>query len=140
MKNRICAVIDTNVAISAVLLPHTVSRQVFDFVVLHGELLVSEEILAELNEVLARPKFRKYVSEKRRLEFFSALVRVAKIINVVDVIAECRDKNDNKFLELAVSGEATHIITGDNDLLVLNPFRRIDIISPSVFLNEVING
>jgi predicted nucleic acid-binding protein len=34
MKNKICAVIDTNVAISAVLLPHTVSRQVFDFVVL----------------------------------------------------------------------------------------------------------
>ncbi len=140
MKNKICAVIDTNVAISAVLLPHTVSRQVFDFVVLHGELLVSEEILAELNEVLARPKFRKYVSEKRRLEFFSALVRRAKIINVVDVIAECRDKKDNKFLELAVSGEATHIITGDNDLLVLNPFRRIDIVSPAVFLNDVIQG
>lgn len=140
MKNKISAVIDTNVAISAVLLPHTVSRQVFDFVVLHGELLVSEEILAELNEVLARPKFRKYVSEKRRLEFFSALVRVAKIINVVDVITECRDKKDNKFLELAVSGEATHIITGDNGLLVLNPFRRIDIFSPSVFLNEVIHG
>jgi uncharacterized protein len=119
MKNRISAVIDTNVAIIAVLLPHTVSRQVFDFVALHGELLVSE---------------------KRRLEFFSALLRMAKIINVVDVIAECRDKKDHKFLELAVSGKATHIITGDNDLLVLNPFRRIDIVSPSVFLNDFTNG
>jgi hypothetical protein len=140
MKNKISVVIDTNVVVSAVLLPHTLSRQVFDFVVLRGELLVSEGSLAELNEVLVRPKFRKYVSEKRRLEFFSALVRVAKIITVVDVISECRDEKDNKFLELAVSGQATHIITGDNDLLVLNPFRRIEIVSPAVFLNECISG
>ena len=140
MKNKISVVIDTNVVISAVLLPQSVSRQVFDFVVLRGELLVSEGSLAELNEVLGRPKFRKYVSEKRCLEFLSAFVQVAKIINVVDVVTECRDKKDNKFLELAVSGKATHIITGDNDLLVLNPFRRIEIVSPSAFLNEFITS
>jgi predicted nucleic acid-binding protein len=57
MKNKVRAVIDTNVAVSAVLLPRSVSRQAFDFVVLHGQLLVSEETLEELDEVLCRPKF-----------------------------------------------------------------------------------
>jgi len=46
----------------------------------------------------------------------------------------CRDPKDNKFLELAVAGEATHIVTGDSDLLVLNPFRDIAVLTPSEFL------
>jgi len=49
-------------------------------------------------------------------------------------ISECRDPKDNKFLELAVAGDANCIVTGDKDLLVLNPFRGIKIISPSDFL------
>jgi len=137
MKNNVRAVIDTNVAVSAVLLPRSVSRQAFDFVVLQAQLLVSEETLAELDEVLRRPKFSKYVLERQRLEFFAALVRKADVIKVTDVITDCRDKMDNKFLELAISGKASHIISGDNDLLVLNPFRGIVISSPASFLESV---
>ena len=70
MKNKVRAVIDTNVAVSAVLLLRSVSRQAFDFVVLQAQLLVSEEMLVELDEVLCRPKFNKYISERQRLEFF----------------------------------------------------------------------
>ncbi len=46
------------------------------------------------------------------------------------------DPKDNKFLELALAGNATCIITGDKDLLVLNPFRNIQIISPKEFLEQ----
>jgi len=46
-------------------------------------------------------------------------------------IRACRDPKDDKFLELAVSGQATHIVTGDADLLVLHPFPGIQIISPT---------
>ena len=134
MKNKVRAVIDTNVAVSAVLLLRSVSRQAFDFVVLQAQLLVSEETLVELDEVLCRPKFNKYISERQRLEFFAALVRKANIIQVSDVITDCRDKKDNKFLELAISGKANHIISGDNDLLILNPFRSVVIASPATFL------
>ena len=134
MKNKVRAVIDTNVAVSAVLLLRSVSRQAFDFVVLQAQLLVSEEMLVELDEVLCRPKFNKYISERQRLEFFAALVRKANIIQVSDVITDCRDKKDNKFLELAISGKANHIISGDNDLLILNPFRSVVIASPATFL------
>lgn len=134
MKNKVRAVIDTNVAVSAVLLLRSVSRQAFDFVVLQAQLLVSEEMLVELDEVLCRPKFNKYISERQQLEFFAALVRKANIIQVSDVITDCRDKKNNKFLELAINGKASHIISGDNDLLILNPFRSVVIASPATFL------
>lgn len=49
-------------------------------------------------------------------------------------ITACRDPKDDKFLELAVSGRATHIISGDTDLLTLNPFRGIAILPPRAFL------
>ena len=55
-------------------------------------------------------------------------------IEVVDVITGCRDPKDNKFLELAASGKASHIVTGNSDLLVLHPFREIAIVNPQAFL------
>jgi putative PIN family toxin of toxin-antitoxin system len=113
MENDIRAVIDTGVAVSAVLLPHSIPRQAFDLAADNGRLLVSEATIAELDEVLRRPKFNKYVPEEKRLEFLAALVRDAEVVDVTAVITDCRDVKDNKFLELAVSGRASHIVSGD---------------------------
>jgi hypothetical protein len=122
------------VVVSALLLPQSVPRQAFDVAVSRGRLLVSEATIVELDEVLHRSKFDKYVPESRRLEFLSALLREAEMIDVVDVVTECRDTKDNKFLELALSGNGSHIITGDSDLLALHPFRGIAIVGPQSFL------
>ncbi len=46
----------------------------------------------------------------------------------------CRDPDDNKFLEIAIDGKADHIISGDKDLLALNPFQGIPIIKPADFI------
>jgi predicted nucleic acid-binding protein len=51
-------------------------------------------------------------------------------------VTDCRDPKDNKFLELALSGKATHIVSGDEDLLVLHPFRGILILMPQAFLAQ----
>lgn len=59
------------------------------------------------------------------------------MIEVTEEVRECRDAKDNKFLELAQSGRADHIISGDGDLLVLNPFRGILILTPREFLNDM---
>lgn len=48
----------------------------------------------------------------------------------------CRDPKDNKFLELAVASNASCIITGDKDLLILHPFRNIPILNAFDFLNN----
>ncbi len=53
---------------------------------------------------------------------------------VTSTVTECRDPKDDKFLELAISGRASHIVSGDADLLVLNPFREISIVSPYDFV------
>ncbi|MGC2743605.1 MAG: putative toxin-antitoxin system toxin component, PIN family [Candidatus Angelobacter sp.] len=59
-------------------------------------------------------------------------------IDVNVQIKACRDPKDNKFLEVAVSGKATHLITGDSDLLVLDPFQGIRILPPQEFLDSII--
>lgn len=56
------------------------------------------------------------------------------MIAVVRVIRACRDPRDDKFLEVAVNGQADLIITGDRDLLALHPFMGVGIFSPAVYL------
>jgi putative PIN family toxin of toxin-antitoxin system len=111
-----------------------VPRQAFDAAVARGRNLISAATVFELEEVLRRPKFDKYASETHRLEFLAALVNEAEVVEVIDIINECRDPKDNKFLELAVSGRATHLVSGDGDLLCLHPFRGIAILTPQAFL------
>ncbi len=122
------------------LLPHSAPRQAFDAAALSGTLLVSEATVAELDEVLRRPKFNKYVPAELRLEFLAALLQKAQQVEVTEQIAVCRDAKDNKFLELAVSGRATHIVSGDKDLLALHPFRGIAILGPQDFLAALAIG
>jgi predicted nucleic acid-binding protein len=58
----------------------------------------------------------------------------AELVTIKEQIVACRDPTDDKFLELAVSGGADLIVPGDADLLVLNPFRTIPIVSPGTFV------
>ena len=137
MTSDIRVVVDTGVVVSALLLPRSVPRQAFDATASRGRLLISEATVAELDEVLRRPKFDRYLPEDKRLEFFAALVLTAEDVQVNEVITACRDPKDNKFLELAVSGRATHILSGDADLLILNPFRGVAILTPQAFLKSL---
>ena len=134
MANELRVVIDTGVAVSALLLPQSISRLAIDLALSTCLLLVSTATIAELEEVLRRPKFNRYFNEAQRLEFLAALTRQAVVVEATSSVTECRDPKDNKFLELAISGQANRIITGDADLLVLNPFRKISIVSPHDFL------
>jgi predicted nucleic acid-binding protein len=67
----------------------------------------------------------------------AALVQRAEQVEVKEVVTACRDPQDNKFLELALSGKANHVITGDADLLALNPFRGIFIVTAQDYLRKV---
>ena len=62
------------------------------------------------------------------------MIESAELVAIKESIDICRDPKDNKFLELAVSGEADFIVSGDQDLLVLNPFRNIEIVTANDFL------
>ena len=127
-------VLDTGILVSAVLLPRSVPRQAVDFAFAHGIVLASADTIGELDEVLRRTKFDRYLLEEERLMFLATFIRDAEVVDVTEKIAECRDPKDDRFLELAVDGNATCIVSGDSDLLVLNPFRGVRILTPQEFI------
>jgi putative PIN family toxin of toxin-antitoxin system len=127
-------VFDTNVLVSALLLPDSKPRHALELAVQKGRVLLSFATLAEIYEVLGRKKFLRYIDEEDIRRFLAVLTREAEWVEVDVRITACRDPKDDKFLELAVSGRATHIVTGDSDLLALNPFQGIEILPPHRFL------
>lgn len=128
-------VLDTNVLVSALLVPDSKPRQALDRAFGEGKVLLSFATLAELYDVLTRKQFRRYIDEEDARSFVAALARESEWIDVNVQVKACRDPKDDKFLELAVSGQATQLITGDADLLVLDPFQGIRILSPQEFLD-----
>ncbi len=133
-NDRMRSVFDNNVLVSAALLAG-VPRQAFDKLLDNGMVLISVPVLLELAEVLNREKFDKYVTHDERMRFMVGFLKVAEMIETGETIAVCRDPKDDKLLELAVSGNADFLVTGDKDLLVLNPFRGVKIITPREFLD-----
>ena len=136
MPVRRSYVFDANAIVSAALIQGSVSRKAFDKAHRKGGILLSRSVISEVEDVLAREKLRKYLTEEDRLLFMVALVREAKLVAVAETIKECRDPKDNKYLDLAVSGGATCIVSGDKDLLDLSPFRGISIVTPRRFLED----
>jgi len=102
-------VIDTNVFVSAALKQTSVPAIAIDAVEQHGV-------------------FLKSVATEQRWLQSSELVEVTERVNI------CRDPTDDKFLEVALNGHADFVVSGDADLLTLNPFRQIAILSPAAFL------
>ena len=129
-------VFDTNVVVSAVLFLATVPARALELGQAVGRLLVSDETVEELRRVLMRTKFDRYVRSDERARFLGRVLDDAMLVEIIESIDDCRDPNENKFLELAVSGDATHLVTGDDDLLVLHPFRGVAIVTPQAFLDE----
>lgn len=132
--NRERFVVDTNVLISAALVPGTTPDHAIVTAIEHGILLFSDTTIAELKDVLMRPKFDQYASVQRRAAFITKLLIESETVAVTTRVLSCRDPNDDKFLEVAINGNATCVVSGDDDLLVLNPFRGIPILTPRSFL------
>jgi putative PIN family toxin of toxin-antitoxin system len=132
-------VIDTNLWISRLLMPGGTAARAVDHGLAWGIPLLSEDTLTELSDVLSRSKFDKYVSRADRRQFVLHLGGVARIIPVTRKFSACRDPRDDKFLDVALNGEAGLILTGDQDLLELHPFHGVEIRSPSAFLRMAID-
>jgi putative PIN family toxin of toxin-antitoxin system len=125
-------VIDTNIVISAGIKNASHPAAVLLWIDLNGALLKSAATERELFEVLQRPRIAGqivpgFVTNLRRI--FDA----AEFVPIVEPVRACRDARDDKFLELAVNGFADAIVSGDADLLVLNPFRGIAILNAATF-------
>lgn len=130
-------IFDTNILISAALVRGSKADICVRRVLTRDVPLVfSEATFAELEEVLMRRKFDRYVSLQGRRELLEVWRTSAFFVtDPVDgeAVTDCRDASDNKFLELALRTEANVVVTGDLDLLMLNPWRGVRIMTLSEF-------
>lgn len=128
-------VVDTNALISAALkgrsIPAVAAR-----LAEHHVLLKSTGTERQLFEVVARPYLARLISPASSKWLVELMAR-AEPVEIAERIVACRDPTDDKFLELAVTGRADVIVSGDNDLLVLDPFRGIPILTAARFTHFV---
>jgi putative PIN family toxin of toxin-antitoxin system len=130
-------VVDTNVLISSLFLVTSTPAQAVNKAVTHAQLVATLATLRELIEKLHSPKFDRYVRGDRRDALLERVASLVEIIEVVQSIRASRDPKDDKILEAAVNGRADVIVTGDKDLLDLNPFRGIAIVTPADYLSRI---
>jgi len=141
--NRIRRVVfDSSTLVSAALRRRSPPRDALMEALRKCDVCATVETLAEIEEVLERCKFDRYLELEKRRTFVSKLRRDVQMFVVensdgLQVDPPCRDPNDNKFLALALAAEAVAIVSSDEDLLVLHPWRGISILRPSEFLAAV---
>ncbi|MBI1873921.1 MAG: putative toxin-antitoxin system toxin component, PIN family [Acidobacteria bacterium] len=129
-------VIDTNVLLSSLFFTTSTPAQAVDKAVTNAQLVATTGTLRELIEQLMSPKFDRYVRRERRDALLQRVASLVEIVDVLQPIRASRDPKDDKFLEAAVHGRADVIVTGDGDLLELNPFRGIAILTPAKYLTR----
>lgn len=129
-------VIDTNVLISAGLLPTSKAAQVLALAVEHFVIAQNQATWHELETQIARPKFDRYFGDTGRLRH---LVKIAQSIQHFEMMAEVsvsRDTTDDKFIALAIDSGATIVISGDPDLKDVQAYKGIEILSPTQFFER----
>jgi putative PIN family toxin of toxin-antitoxin system len=132
-------VFDTSTLVSAALRVESVPHRALKHAVARGEVVVSVATLAELEQVLMRPKFDKYQGFDVRQAFVDLMRTLAVQVTVsasdeANVVPACRDPKDNPFLALVVACSADVLVSSDADLLVLHPWRGVPIITPGAYL------
>lgn len=136
------AVVDTNVLVSALIKPEgTVGPVLLRLRLGHYTLLYAQPLLEELVDVLNRPRLRdKYgLSDEDIRTVLSLILLHGEEVVPQRPLAVCRDPRDDKFLEVALAGQADVLVSGDEDLLALDPFEGLPIRPPRAFL-EMLDG
>lgn len=129
-------VIDTNVLISAGLLPQSKTAQVLTLAVEHFVIAQNQHTWHELETRITRPKFDRYFGDSGRMEH---LVKIAQSMQHFEVTAEVsvsRDPTDDKFIGLAIDAGASILISGDPDLKDVRMHRGVEILSPTHFFER----
>lgn len=126
--------IDANTVVSAALNPLGVPRRALAAARARGVIALSGAVYEEIAEVLARPKFARVLTGDRRRETLELLAAAAFWVEPGELVSDCRDAKDNRYLELALAAQASIIVSGDEDLLVLDPWRGVRVLRAARFL------
>lgn len=133
-------VVDTNVLLSAAMLPTGVPAAFVDRILQHGRLIFSPTTYAEFENRVWKPKFDRYLSMETRgrlLHDFGASAIWVEIPEQLSARRFSRDPDDDAFVQAALAAQAKRLVTGDDDLLVLGTIEFVSIISPRAALDEL---
>jgi len=133
-------IFDSNIWVSYTLMPESRLATTVDQILEIDLYAMSDSTFAEISNVLMREKFDEYFSLSKRQNVLGKIASAAEWFTPAETIVNCRDPKDNKFLELAAACQADFLITGDEDLLVLNPFRKTQILTLSDFADRNLPG
>ena len=132
------AVLDTNVIVSGLIKEGSPPGWILKALFEHQFVLITTAVfLAEVARVLAYPKIREryHVNPEAADALIASLILLSEPVKVpTDVLKASRDPDDDIFLMCAVSGRADYLVTGDQDLLSLISFRRVEIVTPDQFV------
>ncbi len=101
---------------------------------------MSEATMSELLDVFARPRLARFIDPELRDEVLALLDAFGVFFTPAEAVADCRDWKDNKYLELALAAGADTIVSSDDDLLVLHPWRGLRVLRPADYLAEAGDG
>ena len=134
-------VLDTNVVVSGLLWlgpPHDILALAVSGVI---SPCATEVMLAELHAVLSRPKFRQPIIRRKTTvdELVTSVAATVLLFEPTPTIVpqSLRDHSDAMFLACAIAAHASVIVSGDNQLLEIDGFEGIRIVSASSFLSDV---
>ena len=141
-QRRIRAVIDTNLFISGLFAEHGSTAQLQELWVTGAfDLVVSENILKEINTTLLKPFIRKKLRLSRNDEkLIIDLIKEKASVVTADLYETDRietDPSDNKFLACALEGKADYIVSGDKHLLELKYFHGVQVVDAKTFVRKV---
>lgn len=137
------SVVDTNVLLSASLSPGSTSATLVDRLLEIGKLVFSEATFAELDTRIWHPKFDRYLPIERRRRILHLAQAAAIWVDIPADLAQrtfSRDPKDDAFVHTALAANATRLISGDNDLLILHPLDTLHILTPWQALDELQSG
>ena len=127
-------VFDASAVVSAALREDGVPERAFLRAENSDVFALSAEVDFEIASVLDRPRFAKAISAARRARILNVMRGSAAWFSPSERVTDCRDKKDDKYLELALAAGAWAIVSGDADLLVLHPWRGVHILRPAEYL------
>ncbi len=134
-------VLDTSTLVGAALKPGSVPHQALLLALARYDVCASVQTWLELERVMQRKRFDRYLERETRQEF-AAMLRTSMhffAVTAADqaaVLPPCRDPLDNMFLALVQICQADVLVSSDDDLLVLHPWRGIPVLRPVQFLSQ----
>ncbi len=131
-------VLDTNLLISRALTPNSLIAGVVRMITEYCDLLASQATMYEFATVLKHVRSKNYIKQDEATMLITFYREMVESVPIIEKVRKCRDPKNDKFLELAVNGQAEYLVTNDRGLLLFHPFGSTQILTAKDFIFTIL--